>query len=274
MNYRFLKQSVSLGTLAALSLAQSLVMTVPVKAETTARLDGRCKLTSDDMKVFDGHCTVKHKQRDNTNVVVVKMDNGSDYRFFGPNSQAFQVETYGGIHNVQYKENDPKEVFTWDEDGDRQKLAVILDSQKPAVVSHDDNTAPQQDDLGTLIGAGVGALIGSLISGGGSNQTASNSSSSQGSGSPDDDAKINARIGAWGRICKNEVAERLGSDVSMADINVTLSETTQSSIDAGEITLSDINQYGLTYNWSVPKKKAAGYCGTDGKGQVKEFEFN
>lgn len=90
----------------------------------------------------------------------------------------------------------------------------------------------------------------------------------------DDDAKIEARIGAWGRNCKNEVAARLGSDVSMADINVTLGETLRSSIDAGEMTLPDINQYGLMYNWSVPKKKVAGYCGTDGKGTVKEFQFN
>ena len=89
-----------------------------------------------------------------------------------------------------------------------------------------------------------------------------------------DDAKINARIGAWGRNCKNEVAARLGSDVSMADINVTLSETTQSSINAGEMTLNDINKDGLVYNWSVPKKKVTGYCGTDGKGNFNEFQFN
>lgn len=90
----------------------------------------------------------------------------------------------------------------------------------------------------------------------------------------DDSAKIDARIGAWGRNCKNEVAARLGSEVSMADINVTLSETTKSSIDSGEMTLKDIDQYGLIYNWSVPKKNVGGYCGTDGKGGVKEFEFN
>ena len=89
-----------------------------------------------------------------------------------------------------------------------------------------------------------------------------------------DDAKINARIAAWGRNCKNEVASRLGTDVSMADIDVTLSETTRASIDAGEITLSDINKHGLIYNWSVPNKKVAGYCGTDGKGKVNDFQFN
>ena len=60
-----------------------------------------------------------------------------------------------------------------------------------------------------------------------------------------DDTEIEARIAAWGRNCQNEVASHMDSDVAMSDINVTLSETTQSSIDAGEITLEDINQNGL-----------------------------
>lgn len=90
----------------------------------------------------------------------------------------------------------------------------------------------------------------------------------------DDDAKINARIETWGQNCKNEVASRLGSDVSMADINVELGATLRTSIDSGEMTLDDINQSGLIYNWSVPKEKVAGYCGTDGNGTVTDFQFN
>lgn len=89
-----------------------------------------------------------------------------------------------------------------------------------------------------------------------------------------DDAKIEARIGAWGRNCKNEVAARLGSDVSMADITVTLSETTQSSINSGDMTLKDLDKYGVIYNWEVPTKKVSGFCGTDGKGKVNDFQFN
>ncbi|MBE9204157.1 hypothetical protein IQ218_12815 [Synechocystis salina LEGE 06099] len=185
MNLSFLKKSTALSSLGLLVAAQSLLMSAPAQAETTARLDGRCKLTSDDMKVFDGHCTVKQKQRDSTTVVVVHMDNGGDYRFYGPSKQALQVETYGGIHNVQYRENDNREVFTWDEDGDRQKLAIVLDNQRPANVSHD-VSPPQQQDLGAIIGAGVGALIGGLISGGGSNQSPANNNVTQGSGNPYD----------------------------------------------------------------------------------------
>jgi len=185
MKWHFLKQPVSLGTVAALSLAQSLVMTVPAQAETTARLDGRCKLMSQNNQVFDGHCTVKQKQRDKTVVVVVELDNDSDFRFYGPSKQALQVETYDGIHNVQYQEKNGREVFTWDENGDRQKLAVVMDSQKPAEVSHDSPTS--QEIIGTAIGAGVGALIGSLLGGGNTNKTAPNNNppkTAQASGNP------------------------------------------------------------------------------------------
>ena len=93
-------------------------------------------------------------------------------------------------------------------------------------------------------------------------------------GSANDDAKIEARIAAWGRNCKNAVVSHMGSDVSMSDINVTLGATLQSSIDAGEITLKEINRDGLSYNWSVQKKKVSGYCDTDGKGNVTEFKLN
>jgi len=81
-------------------------------------------------------------------------------------------------------------------------------------------------------------------------------------------------LAAWGRNCKNAVVSHMGSDVSMSDINVTLGATLQSSIDAGETTLQDINRGGLSYNWSVPKKKVSGYCNTDGKGNVTEFKLD
>lgn len=191
MSYSSNKNLFSWGTLTTLVLAQFLGIfsPIPARAETTARFDARCKLNNGNSQTFDGHCTVKQKQRDNTTVVVVHMDNGNDYRFYGPNKQALQVETFDGIHNVQYRENNNKELFVWDEFGSRQRLAIVLDAQRAADVSHDED--PQQA-LGTIIGAGVGALIGSLLSGGGSNQTASNNSSSQGSGNPYDGKGYNA----------------------------------------------------------------------------------
>ena len=84
----------------------------------------------------------------------------------------------------------------------------------------------------------------------------------------DDDAKINARIEAWGRSCKNAVAAKYPK-ATMADILVELGATLKQSIDAGETTLKDINKHGLTYNWSF--KKSSGYCNTDGSGNVTEL---
>lgn len=84
----------------------------------------------------------------------------------------------------------------------------------------------------------------------------------------DDDAKIEARVGAWGVACKNEVAVKFPK-ASMADISVQLGATLRQSIDAGQTTLKDIQQYGLSYNWQF--KKHSGSCSTDGKGNVNEF---
>jgi hypothetical protein len=84
----------------------------------------------------------------------------------------------------------------------------------------------------------------------------------------DDDAKINARIEAWGRACKNAVAVKYPK-ATMADIRVELGATLKQSIDAGETTLKDIQKQGLTYNWTFKSK--SGYCNTDGQGKVTEL---
>lgn len=87
----------------------------------------------------------------------------------------------------------------------------------------------------------------------------------------DDDAKIEARVGQWGKNCKNKVAEQF--DVPMSDIQVSVGATMQQSIDAGEMTLNEIERYGLSFNWEVNSqyKSANGYCNTDGDGNVVEF---
>lgn len=84
----------------------------------------------------------------------------------------------------------------------------------------------------------------------------------------DDDAKINARIGAWGSACKNAVAVKFPKS-NMSEISVELGATLKQSIDAGQITLKDIQGSGLSFNWQF--KKHTGYCNTDGKGNVTEF---
>lgn len=85
----------------------------------------------------------------------------------------------------------------------------------------------------------------------------------------DDDAKINARISAWGTACKNAVAVKYPK-ATMADISVELGATLKDSIDAGTTTLKDIKANGLSFNWSF--KKHMGYCNTDGNGNVVELK--
>ncbi len=84
------------------------------------------------------------------------------------------------------------------------------------------------------------------------------------------DAKIQARIESWGKACKNRVAEQF--DVPMSEIHVSVGATEKASIDAGQITLQDIQKYGLSFNWQVKHsgKQANGYCNTDGQGNVTE----
>jgi hypothetical protein len=83
------------------------------------------------------------------------------------------------------------------------------------------------------------------------------------------EAKINARIEAWGRNCKNAVLER-HPKASMADISVELGATLQQSINSGETTLKDIQAQGLSFNWAFRNHR--GFCNTDGNGNVVELQ--
>jgi len=89
-----------------------------------------------------------------------------------------------------------------------------------------------------------------------------------------DSDKIEARVGAWGRNCKNAIAAKFKAP-SMADVEVSLAETLRTSIDAGEITLAEVERDGLSYNFRVhhlPGKDPSGYCSTDGQGNVDELK--
>lgn len=89
----------------------------------------------------------------------------------------------------------------------------------------------------------------------------------------DSEAKIEARIGAWGRNCKNELAAKFKAP-SMADVEVSLSASLRAGIDAGEVTLADIKRSGLSFDYRVhhvPGKDPEGYCNTDGQGNVDEI---
>ncbi len=162
MNTRFSKMSSLWGCTLVTAALPILALAQPASAETLARSHGRCKLTSGTYVVFDGYCVAKQKQQGGTTLFVVELDNGSKYSFSGPNKQALQVETYDGIHNVQFTEDPDKGVFVWQEDGNRSRLSVKLDEQHSPNVSHDAPTP----SLGTALGTLAGALIGNLITGG------------------------------------------------------------------------------------------------------------
>ncbi|WP_094555153.1 hypothetical protein [Synechococcus sp. 1G10] len=89
----------------------------------------------------------------------------------------------------------------------------------------------------------------------------------------DDEAKIEARVGSWGRNCKSAIADKFKAK-TMADVEVTLADSLRTSIDAGEFSLADLKSNGLSYNFRVhhlPGKDPEGYCNTDGQGNVDEI---
>ncbi|MBK1718953.1 hypothetical protein [Thiocystis violacea] len=89
----------------------------------------------------------------------------------------------------------------------------------------------------------------------------------------DDQAKIDATLVRLGKVCKNRVAEKF-SGVSMADIQVTVGASLQESLDSGDMSLADLKDSGASYNWSVPRRKAEGYCDVDAKGKITQFSGN
>lgn len=89
----------------------------------------------------------------------------------------------------------------------------------------------------------------------------------------DNEAKIEARVGSWGRNCKTAIADKYKAK-SMADVEVSLAASLRASIDAGDMSLQDIKKSGLSFNFRVhhvPGNDPEGYCNTDGQGNVEEI---
>lgn len=167
----------ALGTVG-LTIATWLLPFMPTaSAETLARAQGRCKLTEESSQFprFDGHCVVKQKLQGSTTIFVVELDDGSQYRFFGPGKDSLQVETHDGIHNVRFNEEADRGVFVWQEDGMRHRLSVRLDTQHSPNVSHDGNHGSSVGEV--IAGAAVGALIVGLISSSNHNRSSSRNNS-------------------------------------------------------------------------------------------------
>ncbi len=248
---------ISLNSIAA---APILAMTVaflapiaPAAANTVARADAQCRLTDNGAVVFDGDCTVKQKSDVDSTGFVVKLENGDTYRFLGANNQSLRLSSGDGNRsNVLYEDKGPRGVFTWNDGQRTRRLTVKTEA-----------------------------------GGGGGNSSAYPSSSPYSSSSPsssgmqtpapaNETARINARIEAWGRNCKNAIMEKYGSSrMSMADIDVSLGATLKQSIDAGQITLADINNRGLSYNFTARHAKGKdpiGTCDTNGQGIVTNLK--
>lgn len=75
---------------------------------------------------------------------------------------------------------------------------------------------------------------------------------------------------AWGKTCKMRVVEQF--DVPMSDAVVMLGATEQQGIDEGSISLADVKNMGLSFNWEIRDKKISGYCNVNGKGKITEFK--
>lgn len=167
----------ALGTVGLTIATWFLPFTPTASAETLARAHGRCKLTEESSQFprFDGHCVVKQKLQGSTTIFVVELDDGSQYRFFGPSKDSLEVETHDGIHNVRFNEEADRGVFVWQEDGMRHRLSVRLDTQHSPNVSHDGNHGSSVGQV--IAGAAVGALIVGLISGSNHNRSSSRNTS-------------------------------------------------------------------------------------------------
>ncbi len=142
-------------------------------AETLVRAAGRCKLERAGNELFNGHCSFKHKAAGGTDAFVVKLDDGTDFNFSGPNPQALQLQTYDGIVNVRHNAKPDHDLFLWNADGGEHRLSVKLDNVQNPDVTFEDK--PQKATTATVVGVALGGLIGALIAGsnkGGSSEAA------------------------------------------------------------------------------------------------------
>ncbi|MCP9840826.1 hypothetical protein KBY93_09280 [Synechococcus sp. J7-Johnson] len=156
------RRSIALGGAGLLLAGLSAPFAPAAMAEVLVRAQGRCKLMDGNSEAFNGHCGFKHKQSGGVDAYVVKLDDGTEYIFSGPNVQALSVQTYSGIRSVQHKEQPDHDVFSWT-DGTARRLSVRLDRAENPDARFDDQ--PQKANSSELVGAGIGALIGALISG-------------------------------------------------------------------------------------------------------------
>ncbi len=208
----------------------------PSAANTVARAEAQCRLTDNGAVTFDGDCSIKQKSDFGSTGFVVKLENGDTYRFMGANNQSLRLGSGdGNSSNVLYEDKGARGVFTWNDGQRTRRLTVKTDG-----------------------GSGNPSSGGAAIA------------------PANEKAEINTRIESWGRNCKNAIIEKYGNaKMTMADVDVSLGATLKQSIDAGQITLADINRSGLSYNFTARHAKGkdpTGSCDTNGQGMVTNLQ--
>jgi hypothetical protein len=96
----------------------------PVLANTVAKAEAECRLTDNGKVVFDGGCSVKQKEGSGTTGFVVKLEDGSTYRFSGPNRTNLRLEGGDGGSNVLFEDKGAKGLFTWNDGSRTRRLSV------------------------------------------------------------------------------------------------------------------------------------------------------
>ena len=125
---RLVRFGVVVSGVATLSSLHFLTGPSMVSAKTIARAQGVCRLMSGGAVEFQGHCLSQQKVNAGNTVLVIKLENGSTYRFRGPSKEALQIETSSGLHNAQFRDGGTKNVFAWNDRGQAQRLAVRLET--------------------------------------------------------------------------------------------------------------------------------------------------
>jgi hypothetical protein len=182
---------------------------------------------------FQGHCVSQQKVNAGNTVLVIKLDNGSTYRFRGPSKEALQIETSSGLHNAQFRDGGNSNVFAWNDRGQAQRLAVRLETAHDPSPRYDNASSTS---AGSAIGAFAGALIGSLIQG----------HSGHGGGNQRQHAES---------TCLRAVSNQVGR-----------------SRDSLQIVGTESYKAGFSVRVKVPRAKAPWLCRVDGEGHVIQVE--
>jgi hypothetical protein len=106
-------------------LGAAMTLSIPSQAQTTAKSDAECRLSENGTILYEDDCSVREKLQDGQVSFVVKLDNGNNFRFVGPNRQNLRLDNgFGGFTNVLFEDKGAKGVFTWN-DGSRTRKLVV-----------------------------------------------------------------------------------------------------------------------------------------------------